>query len=209
MNKLSKREKIEITIIAVILVLFVYFKFIVSPISQKNSELSSSISQLNSKYDEMNLLKSENSNYQNSINKLKNIYNESIIGIPLQIKDAEIENTISTYCTKEALTINTLSFNAQTNNTNQNNNNNKSTSVIIQLPLSVTVTGSYGNIVNLISDMERDQRIFNVKDFSISSGNTGSEIKATISGVYYYSNGNTKPDYNFNSGNYGKTDLFN
>lgn len=205
MQKISKREIIEISFIAAILVLFVYFKFIISPILAKNSELNISISQLKDKYTEMNALKSENINYKVQINKLDGKYKESRIGIPLQLKDAEIENTISTLCTKNTVTLNTLSFNPQTNNTI---GNNKATG-LLQLPITLAVSGNYTSIINAINDMEQDKRIFKVKDFSITNGDTGNQIKGTISGIYYYFNTNTKPEYDFNKGSYGKADLFN
>ncbi|SMC24415.1 Pilus assembly protein, PilO [Clostridium acidisoli DSM 12555] len=212
MDKLSKREKIEIAAIVVILVVFVYFKFIISPIMQKNSELGSSISALNDKYNNILALENENGSYNTAIKNIKSKYNTSVKGIPMQLKDAEIENTLSKFCTKEQLTLSSINYNSQSNQTSASSNksdNKSDNSIVVKLPVSITISGSYKSILNLISDMEKDTRVFKVGDFSITSGESSGSEKATISGVYYYINGSTKPDYDFNNGNYGKTDLFN
>lgn len=208
MDKLSKREKIEIAAIVVILVVFVYFKFIISPIMQKNSELSSSISALNDKYNNILALENENGSYNTEIKNIKSKYSTSVKGIPMQLKDAEIENTLSKFCTKEQLTLSSINYNSQSNQTSASSNKSDN-SIVVKLPVSITISGSYKSILNLISDMEKDTRVFKVGDFSITSGESSGSEKATISGVYYYINGSTKPDYDFNNGNYGKTDLFN
>lgn len=208
MGKLSKREKIEIAAIVVILVVFVYFKFIISPIMQKNSELSSSISALNDKYNNILALENENGSYNTEIKNIKSKYSTSVKGIPMQLKDAEIENTLSQFCTKEQLTLSSINYNSQSNQTSASSNKSDN-SIVVKLPVSITISGSYKSILNLISDMEKDTRVFKVGDFSITSGESAGSEKATISGVYYYINSSTKPDYDFNNGNYGKTDLFN
>lgn len=208
MDKLSKREKIEIAAIVVILVVFVYFKFIISPIMQKNSELSSSISALNDKYNNILALENENGSYNTAIKNIKSKYSTSVKGIPMQLKDAEIENTLSKFCTKEQLTLSSINYNSQSNQTSASSNKSDN-SIVVKLPVSITISGSYKSILNLISDMEKDTRVFKVGDFSITSGESAGSEKATISGVYYYINSSTKPDYDFNNGNYGKTDLFN
>jgi Tfp pilus assembly protein PilO len=208
MDKLSKREKIEIAAIVVILVVFVYFKFIISPIMQKNSELSSSISALNDKYNNILVLENENESYNTAIKNIKSKYSTSVKGIPMQRKDAEIENTLSKFCTKEQLTLSSINYNSQSNQTSASSNKSDN-SIVVKLPVSINISGSYKSILNIISDMEKDTRVFKVGDFSITSGESAGSEKATISGVYYYINGSTKPEYDFNNGNYGKTDLFN
>lgn len=208
MDRLSKREKIEIAAIVVILILFVYFKFIISPIMQKNSQLSQSISALNDKYSEMQLLEDENDSYSSTIKKIKTKYDESVKGIPMQLKDAEIENTLSKFCTKDQLTLGSINYNAQ-NSVSSTSSNKTSNGSVTKLSVSITVSGSYNSIISLLTDMEKDTRVFKVGDFSITSGDAVGSEKATISGVYYYNNTTAKPDYDFNNGNYAKTNLFN
>ncbi|MDD3225041.1 MAG: type 4a pilus biogenesis protein PilO [Clostridium sp.] len=226
MNKLSKKEKIEVFALGIILILIIYFEFVVSPILKINSNYKDEINDLNNKYTDMINMENSNKQFVRNINKLSDKYKKSSIGLPVGVKDAEIENSINTLCSKNNLKFNDISFNepmeytgktttmAQNGNNSQPNNNNGpkkniKAGTVMEIPTVVTVSGSYGDIVKFISSLEKDNRIFTVIEFTVSDGDNGGNVKAAVNGYYYYFTGDKKPHYNFNIGKYGKSDLFN
>ncbi len=228
MSKLSDKDKVEIGIIVIILILAAYYEFIINPILSINSNMNTKITALNDQYNQMDILKNENIQLKTKITSLKQKYKISSNGIPSNIKDADIQNSIATICSNNNTILSSLTFSdsslyAYKGNKNQNIRTN--TNALMKLPVIIIITGSYSNITKTMSAIEKETRIFKITDFTLSNGDNKLQnnnnsalgtvttlakgISATINGNYCFFNGDTKPKYDFNLGSYGKSDLFN
>jgi Tfp pilus assembly protein PilO len=217
MGKLRKKEIIELSIVAIILILAIYYEFILTPIINYNSNLSNQINQLNNKNSNINMLELTSKEYKSSISKISNDYSKSSLAIPINSKDAEIENTVNSLCTKDATILNSLIFNASTvyvgqnskTNSSNSTNTNIKTGTLMMLPITVTISSKYDNILSFISDLEQNNRIFNITDYNIASDTSTGQLKAVLTIKCYYFTSDTSPNYIFNNGSYGKSELFN
>lgn len=200
MNKITKKEKIELIGILCLLVIVIYYEFIINPIMNQISTLKNSISTLEIKSDNMKDMEIANKRNEAKKDKLEETYIESSTAIPEGKRSAEIVHTINNYCSKEKVTVDGISFNDDmiytennsnnavsgnnSNNNNSNNNNNKNNnsnnnignySGLMQSEGTIKISGNYQDVLNSIADFENDNRIFKVTGFEISSGNKTSD----------------------------------
>lgn len=100
--------------------------------------------------------------------------------------------------------------NTQGNQGQQNNSNNPARKKIFTVPVTLSVSGNYDSIMNFIGSIEKDKRFSLISTAGLSKDQTSGKLTGQITMAYFYSEDITKGelDYDFNNGQYGKTDLF-
>lgn len=100
--------------------------------------------------------------------------------------------------------------NKDTTQGQQANNNDPNKKKIFTVPVTISVFGDYNSIMNFIGSIEKDKRFSLISTAGLTKDQTSGKITAAIAMAYFYSEEITKGElnYDFNKGQYGKTDLF-
>lgn len=227
MKDLSTREKVLLGILAGVIVLFIYFKYIFSPVLDNIIAVKSNIKKYKDDISLIELTKKLNEKQRVELAQLREKFLAAAQALPPMERNPDIvynlkplmdKNGIilisSTYGEPSEFTKAQGSKETQNNGNSRNNNNNSninkpSIEKLMAVPVNLSVSGDYINIVNFIFSVEMDKRIAEIEDVNISGGSDG-KLQASISMNFFYTDisENGEIEYEFNNGNYGKTDLF-
>jgi type IV pilus assembly protein PilO len=230
MKNLSKSEKFLIALLLIIVVAYVYFQYLIMPVSNDISAVKSKIEEYNNELLQIRIFTASNKKLSEDINTLKEKQVEYQDFLPNTDKAAEVIRDFKKLGDSNKLIINSLALgqaseyttqdNAQkaseNNNSEANNNQANSTQESIvksmMLPVTITVSGDYKGILEFIKSIEEGTRIIEVTSVNISSEGNDKEnsIKASIiANILFIQDGTkVKNQYDFNNGIYGKEDLF-
>lgn len=226
MNSLAKREKILIIIVAGLILMYVYVTFFLNPLNIKIGNEKQLLTKKTEEYSSIEKLVSSNKSNNKKLDTIKKKFDESVKALPKNEKNPEIAYNLNTLASKSSVVINSVTFgqiadssgnksattNNNTNTITNTNNVNSSSEKLMYVPVNVIVSGAYPSIVNYINNIEKDTRISEIESVSISSNATDkSVLQCTLVLNYYFTAGNSKdqPDYDINSGDSGKDNLFN
>lgn len=217
---ISKKDKIILVCTILIVLFFIYFKFLLIPkinILQKNIQLYKNAKD---QYTKEDLYKEENEILKDKLNNLEKECTDKNKQLPNTANIAKVIRELKVVSDKNQVDIESL------NNTNENieylseekqytndNNLNKSNQENINNLdveseiLNLKVTGSYENITSFIQAIENHDRIIGANNINFTKN---SELLiCTFDIEFYYLTNNEGEKYDFNKGNYGKKDLFN
>lgn len=240
MNKLvnlSKREKYLVILIAVLAIFYAYYSLFLSPmlnkIKNEKSKVETYILQLNN----INSIKNTNKTLNVELKNLREKNDENLKTLPDFEKNPEIAYKLKAMADGNKVTIDNINFseltiynpssstsgnNVQQNNNSSNDNNSVKTSAnnfqngsLINIPVNLTVVGSYDGLLNFVSAIEKGDRISIIDTIKLTSqfngiSSSSTDITADITLDYFYINSSTtnKLDYDFNKGTYGKDNPF-
>lgn len=211
MQKLSNKDKIILVGIIVLFVLYGYYALLLNPLMSKISNVNSEITTANEKVAEIQDAKVKNAQYEKQINDLKTKYEDAVKSVPENLRDPEIALDINTLAQKANVNLNTLNF-AKATELGNSAQGIKNTEKVYTSGISISIDGSYQNVMKFVKSLEDDSRLTYVNSTTLSSnqksGNSG--VTASISTSYFYkgiTDSSVKYDFN-NSNNYGKDDLF-
>jgi Tfp pilus assembly protein PilO len=224
---LSLREKVLLAILLVAALGFGYYRFFLSHMLDTMNETKSSIASLQIQERKIKQAPSVKEKPDNQLKEVTVLYNASLLEIPRQYRNSEIAYQLKALCDANSTVLSSISLGAgsaltasptsapSTEGTNTKGTNTQGTKTaangIYMVPVVISITGNYNEIMNLVKAIENDTRTSQVGTIGISSGTKGVDLNANISLAFYYINNGEDADetYNFNTGDHGKPDLFN
>lgn len=215
---LSKKEKILLIILGVLIVGYIYFNYFLSPVLQRISSSKSNIYSYETSLNSLNLTKLKNERNKKELEEIKNKAKLSEKALPKSERNPEIHYNLKVLGDKSNIIINSIDFGANTPYTSdkleddKKENNELNLADLNTVAVNINVTGDFKSIINFISDVEKDTRIAEVSSININNedGAESGNLSANISINYYYiaSKDDNNEEYDFNKGIYGKDDLF-
>ena len=223
LNSITKKDKIILVSTVVFLVLIGYVKFIFLPNLSSLLKNKEEYSKVYNQYNKINSYKIENEKLKIKLDDISTEYKEKITGLPntpdmaraicdLKVlgdrSGVEIENLNSIQeNNKESNELINRDGNLVDKNNNINEEKKTNNLGVVSKSLNINVSGSYLNILSFIKEIESYNRISEVSNVMISKNNDLLSGNLSVNFYYLYSEEGEK--YDFNTGSYGKEDLFN
>ncbi|GEM_PF-3282342 len=168
MNKLGSKEIFLILVIINFLLYYLAYMCVISPLRNKGSEYKEQITTLQQQYDEQKTIVDSKDQYIATIEQLKTdketLFTESF-------PDAETES-IHAYMVDRAkasgIVIDNINISQNVATVNDEATGEKIPTGLKTNTISVGVTGSYSNIIKLITDMENVQKTSLLTSLSLS-----------------------------------------
>lgn len=230
MKNLSKSEKFLIAILLIIVVAYVYFQYLIMPVSNDISTSKDKIEEYTNELLQIRIVTASNKKLSEDINTLKVKQAEYQEFLPSTDRAAEVIRDFKRLGDSNKLIINSLALgqaaeytvqdDAEKLNENNNSADNSTQANVEQassvksmvLPVTISTTGDYNGIMGFIKSIEEGTRIIEVTSVNMSSEGTNKEslINASITAnIMFIQDGTaSKNQYDFNNGIYGKEDLF-
>lgn len=222
MKELSNREKVLILILLIVALCFGYYRFFLSHVMNNMSEKKNSIQTLQVQEQKIKAASADKEKLNSELKEVTVLYNASLLEIPKQYRNSEIAYQLKALCDANSTVLSSVTFgngspisgNAADSSGNEGTNtqtSNKGVNSIYSVPVTLNVTGNYNAVMNLVDAIEKGSRTSQVESIGITSSSAGEGLSANISLTFYYINngGDEEETYNFNTGSYGKPDLFN
>lgn len=213
-RELSKSEKVLLGIVGVMSLVFLCWTFIIEPGLTSIKPLEEEIAVLEQRVMELDSIEQNIADKEQQLNNLKIQYDEAIKIFPKSDRYPELIKGLRESAEKFSLNIINESYGkpevAQKVNSDgtvqANEINTDSVDIQDQLmnfTVDLEVEGEFNNVLKFIDYIEADKRMVVVNDFSTLDN------KTNIGFIYTFSNSNEQEEYDFNSGKYGKDNLFN
>lgn len=204
LDKLSHKEKILLLIVGILAVFFVYYNYFILPTTDKLALLES----------EVEILKSQNLSYENiegnivikekEYNELKNRYDESAKALPKVDRYPELSKDLNELVNKNSILLaNITMLKGQVYQQEQNPQEITTTEALNTQQVTLSLRGQFTSILNFVNDLENGVRVCEINSISALKDDT------TIQVTFYYAPGDMEESYYFNSGTYGKDNMFN
>jgi len=209
LNKLSHKEKILLLIVAIMSVFFVYYNYLIIPTMDKLAPLETEVEALRNKTLNYENIENKIIIKQKEYNELKDKYNESARALPKIDKYPELSKDLNDLANKNTVTLQSIAM--EKGQVYQQGDTSKDASTpstsnkggLSTQKVTLSLKGDFSNILNLVNDLENGSRICEIN--SIPS----TKERSTINLTFYYAPGDTEENYDFNSGSYGKDNMFN
>lgn len=209
LNKLSHKEKILLLIVAIMSVFFVYYNYLIIPTMDKLAPLETEVEALRNKTLNYENIENKIIIKEKEYNELKDKYNESARALPKIDKYPELSKELNDLANKNTVTLQSIAM--EKGQVYQQGDTSKDASTpstsnkggLSTQKVTLSLKGDFSNILNLINDLENGSRICEIN--SITSAKESSTINLT----FYYAPGDMEENYDFNSGSYGKDNMFN
>lgn len=229
MNALNKSEKFLLSLLAIVLIGYVYYNFIIAPITSKIGTVQNSIENYQQQLDASKIMAASNKKMTAELEKLKANYNNYLKLMPKSNMTAQIERDIKQYADDNDVTINSLTIgkeieykkqsngangnqniNAAQANNQQNTSANTSIQKIMAIPVVINITGDFNRTTAFINNLETIGRMADITNVSFSSqGKQGLTVVINANMLYVHDGTTVKNNYDFNNGNYSKDNPFN
>lgn len=204
LDKLSHKEKILLLIVGILAVFFVYYNYFILPTTDKLALLES----------EVETLKNQNLSYENiegnivikekEYNELKNRYDESAKALPKVDRYPELSKDLNELVNKNSILLaNITMLKGQVYQQEQNPQEITTTEALNTQQVTLSLRGQFTSILNFVNDLENGVRVCEINSISALKDDT------TIQVTFYYAPGDMEESYYFNSGSYGKDNMFN
>lgn len=209
---LGKNEKVLLGTVVVLAVGFLYWTLLLEPSLKKLKPLEDSVNALKLQVNNTATIQSNIISKEKQLETLKVQYEEATKVVsktdryPELIKEIrEIATTNSLKITNEVLGVPTIY-----EQTPQGTPPEAGKAPVANpaeglktMSIVLTLDGGFNNALEFINKLEEDKRILEVQSF------TATEKTTTVNLMYYIAGGQEAEDYNFNTGSYGKDNLFN
>lgn len=204
LDKLSHKEKILLLIVGILAVFFVYYNYFILPTTDKLALLES----------EVETLRNQNLSYENiegnivikekEYNELKNRYDESAKALPKVDRYPELSKDLNELVNKNSILLaNITMLKGQVYQQEQNPQEITTTEALNTQQVTLSLRGQFTSILNFVNDLENGVRVCEINSISALKDDT------TIQVTFYYAPGDMEESYYFNSGTYGKDNMFN
>lgn len=204
LDKLSHKEKILLLTVGILAVFFVYYNYFILPTTDRLALLES----------EVESLKNQNLSYENiegnivikekEYNELKNKYDESAKALPKVDRYPELSKDLNELVNKNSIQLaNITMLKGQVYQQEQNPQEITTTEALNTQQVTLSLRGQFTSILNFINDLENGVRVCEINSISALKDDT------TIQVTFYYAPGDMEESYYFNSGSYGKDNMFN
>lgn len=204
LDKLSHKEKILLLTVGILAVFFVYYNYFILPTTDKLALLES----------EVETLRNQNLSYENiegnivikekEYNELKNRYDESAKALPKVDRYPELSKDLNELVNKNSILLaNITMLKGQVYQQEQNPQEITTTEALNTQQVTLSLRGQFTSILNFVNDLENGVRVCEINSISALKDDT------TIQVTFYYAPGDMEESYYFNSGTYGKDNMFN
>ena len=204
LDKLSHKEKILLLTVGILAVFFVYYNYFILPTTDRLALLES----------EVESLKNQNLSYENiegnivikekEYNELKNKYDESAKALPKVDRYPELSKDLNELVNKNSIQLaNITMLKGQVYQQEQNPQEITTTEALNTQQVTLSLRGQFTSILNFVNDLENGVRVCEINSISALKDDT------TIQVTFYYAPGDMEESYYFNSGSYGKDNMFN
>jgi type IV pilus assembly protein PilO len=197
MKRLSKREKILLTVCMTLIIIYAYYSFFLTPILKKITVLHEQIDKDNVAINNINIVKSQNKKQNEQLQSIQVKYTDASKALPTSEKNPEITSEIKKLADNNKIIINSIDLGKSSEYKNQSvTANNKAATKKDELsngvsgklmitPVTLNITGDYLNMIDFISSIEQDKRIVEINTLNIST-DSNNAMQATININYYY-----------------------
>lgn len=209
LNKLSHKEKILLLIVAIMSVFFVYYNYLIIPTMDKLAPLETEVEGLRNKTLNYENIENKIIIKEKEYNELKDKYNESARALPKIDKYPELSKDLNDLANKNTVTLQSIAM--EKGQVYQQGDTSKDASTpstsnkggLSTQKVTLSLKGDFSNILNLVNDLENGSRICEINSI------TSTKESSTIDLTFYYAPGDMEENYDFNSGSYGKDNMFN
>lgn len=209
LNKLSHKEKILLLIVAIMSVFFVYYNYLIIPTIDKLAPLETEVEALRNKTLNYENIENKIIIKEKEYNELKDKYNESARALPKIDKYPELSKDLNDLANKNTVTLQSIAM--EKGQVYQQGDTSKDASTpstsnkggLSTQKVTLSLKGDFSNILNLVNDLENGSRICEINSI------TSTKESSTINLTFYYAPGDMEENYDFNSGSYGKDNMFN
>lgn len=207
-RELSKSEKTLLTIVGVMALGFLCWTFIIEPGLTKIKPLEEEIVVLKQRVSDLDVIEQNIMLKEQQLADLKVQYDEAIKVFPKSDRYPELIKTLRENANKFSLKIVNESYSKPELAQTVNNDGTTTEEISIEdklmtFTVDLELEGDFNNVIKFIDYVENDKRMVVVNDFSTL------DKKTNVGLIYTFSNGSEQEEYNFNSSNYGKDNLFN
>lgn len=225
MGNLSKREKALVIVGAILVVIYLYFSYFLSPIYGKIKEENNIIKNKKNQIATIEKFKISNIANNKKLESLKIKFSEGFKELPKNERNPEIARDLNIMAEKSKVTINSVTFGSGTTNASTNTTNSSSTAVdtrkttaqssnakLIIVPVTLIINGDYPTMLRFTKNIEENDRFAQIVSINISSKTDARNVlQSNIVLNYYFTEDITKqkPKYDFKDDKSGKNNLFN
>lgn len=204
---LTKKDKLLLIGLGIVIVILLYFQLIVSPSLKSISKVKDTIKNNAYKLSELENKKVQNTILKKNIKKLETQYYDKEGTITEGTKDNEISTSILSLADKNKVKLTSINYaqgsnytnsnNSSNNNNNSNSNNNNNsnntnasgslnalTGQIMKMQVTIAVNGNINDVNSFVADLEHMDRLNVTSNVSINK--TDNAYNAVISTDYYY-----------------------
>lgn len=206
---LAKNEKILLGIVMVMSISFLYWTLLLEPEMKKMKPLQEEVKVLKSQLKDASTIEKNIKVKGEELAGLKTEYDEATKIIsktdryPQLIKDIrEVASSNNVKIASESLGRPTVYIDETAATTTETPVENVA-SGLQTMSIALTLEGDFNNVLAFINKLEEDKRILEVQGF------TSTDKGTTVNLMYYIAGGEEIEEYDFNSGTYGKDNLFN
>lgn len=221
MGNLSKKDKIILIFLIALGILYIYYAFLLKPILNDNNKKNSEVLQAETKLEEINTADTSNSKYKKQVADFKAKYEQALKALPKNERDPEIAKQLKDLCDKNDIMLSSLNFSkpieVKNTKSNKKSASSKTPVKIMSVPITMNVSGDYENAVNFLENLEHSDRIavMDAATFTSNEKTNGNsddgKVNISLNASYYFilaNAGETKIQYDFNKGDYGKQNVF-
>lgn len=223
MKNLSKSEKALLIIMLTCGIMFVYYRYFLSPILKDIASAGENIVTLQNQKDNLSIVKLSNKNLTKEIDALKVKFSEAAKSLPQTERNPELIYEFKKMGDPNKVIVKSVDIPDVKEYTEGNNSTSKEASSsngqktvtknsgkLMIYPVIITVTGDYNSIMNYTKAVESASRIAQVTDLSIKRYPGTQVLEGRLIINYYFVDLNLDGDikYEFNTGTYGKPSLF-
>lgn len=231
MKNLSNKEKILLIILIVLATVFLYYKFLILPIRDEYVSTATNVKNLQKQLSGLKQTEASNAKLAKDLAEMKGKYDEAAKSLPKYERVPDIARSLKPIFDNNKVNFTNITFGQAANydaskngtanaaaNSNASGSSsapaqagsaNKNDLTLMSVPVNISISGDYDNIMACINAIENYERITEIDTIGLSGSDKG-DIQASLSMRYYFIS-NTKNDelkYDFNTGNYGKNNLF-
>lgn len=214
MSSLGKREKILIGLLGVAAFFYLYYIAFLNPFLKKIDAANDRVEKCKAVVEKIKEAERNIDNQRGELEELKVTLEKYLDAMPEMERNPEIAYNLKKLGDTNKVSILALSlgepieFKADANA--DSSKTEEGVKKIYAIPVSMNANGDYGPIMSYINSIEKDKRIADIKAVGINSDPQNGDLNLILTMNYYYTSRITDKalDYDFNTGIYGKGNLF-
>jgi Tfp pilus assembly protein PilO len=227
MKNLSKSEKLLLSLMVVVVTLYAYFTFFLSPKLEAIAIVNEAITKVEDDINANKVAEINNKKQKETLAELKKKKDEYKNIVPTSERQPEISNTIKRVSDNNRVNLISVNFgkgsiaeavkqgNQQNSNTvtNEKAAAEKKDITLMTSVVTIVINGEYQSILSFAKELEENSRITEITSLNIAGSGTAisnNMLQGNITVSFYYIDGNLGDEetYDFNKGSYGKDNLF-
>lgn len=226
MKNLKRSEKILLSILALAIVFYVYYTFLLNPVLENISASHNNIKGFNQQLNDIKLKEAQTVKLKTDYEALKSDYDKLVLRFPSFEKDPQIGYDLKILADKNQVAIESENYSdansAETANNTAANSDTSGTSPktstekketrykLNYVAVNINISGTYEGMKAFINSLENEERSTIIQNVNITKKDNS--LTASIAANFYYitDTQNTENNsYPFNNKNYGKSNFFN